>query len=108
MEDTVITRIWRASFDPSRLEALKIFAHDRSLPYLRRQPGNLGVLYLTGDDAWLTVTFWSGRSAIDAMEASQDYQALAREIEQTGAILTVLSLESFDVQELEMSDWPTS
>lgn len=98
----MIARIWSATFDPSSQDALETFARERSLPYLHGQPGNLGLIYLVRDNVWLTITFWTDRSAVEAMEARKDYQTLARDIEMTDARLTVNSLEVFDVREFRM------
>lgn len=66
------------------------------------------MLYLARDGIWLTVTFWTDRTAVDALESREDYQALAREIEATGAIQKALTTEVFDLRGFDLPPWRAS
>jgi predicted ester cyclase len=91
-----ITRLWRTGVDPVRWEEYAAFEHSRSLPMFRQQRGCLGVLFLrTGDASAAALSLWSGRTDIDAMEASPIYQATVADLEATGLLQGSATVEIF-------------
>jgi len=70
----MIVRIWTTKFDPARLDELDAFANEISLPVLRRQPGNQGVLFGSDGDEWVTVTLWADAASIARLDEATDYQ----------------------------------
>ena len=70
----MIVRIWTTGFDPARLDELDAFANRISLPMLRRQPGNRGVLFAVDGDEWMTLTLWEDMASIARLDDSPDYR----------------------------------
>jgi heme-degrading monooxygenase HmoA len=85
----VILRIWSAALDPARLEEYRRFEAERSLPMLHRQPGFLGVFFLrAAEDRAASITIWEDRGAVEASESSPSYRRTARELADSGLLLT--------------------
>jgi len=70
----MIVRIWTTRFDAARLDELHDFANRVSLPMLRRQPGNRGVLFGVDGAEWITMTLWEDESAVRMLDESPDYR----------------------------------
>ena len=70
----MIVRIWTTGFDPARLDELDAFANRISLPMLRRQPGNQGVLFAADGETWITLTLWQDAASIARLDDSADYR----------------------------------
>jgi len=93
----MIARIWTARFDLAKSDALKAYADTKSLPFLSSVKGNYGVLFLTHEDEWQTITFWHTEADYLAMEADPAYQALNQGILNIDAIKEVISVKIFNV-----------
>jgi heme-degrading monooxygenase HmoA len=101
----VILRIWSAALDPARLEEYRRFEAERSLPMLHRQPGFLGVFFLrAAEDRAASITIWEDRGAVEASESSPSYRRTARELADSGLLLTgepsvkILEVEGGDLR----------
>ncbi|MCP4329506.1 MAG: hypothetical protein GY791_13850 [Alphaproteobacteria bacterium] len=70
----MIARIWTTQFDRDRLGELQSFANDISLPVLRRQAGNRGVMFACQGEEWITMTLWDDAESIAGLASSAEYQ----------------------------------
>ncbi|WP_085899383.1 hypothetical protein [Kiloniella majae] len=93
----MIARIWTARFDLAKSDTLKAYADSKSLPFLSSVKGNCGVLFLTHEDEWQTITFWHNEADYLAMESDPAYQALNQGILNIDAIKEVISVKIFNV-----------
>ena len=92
----MIIRIWTTGFDPSRRDELDAFANDVSKPMLRRQPGNLGVIFAADGDEWLTITLWEDEPAIAGLDTSADYQDTVAKILAAGFLVGEQVTRTYD------------
>jgi heme-degrading monooxygenase HmoA len=80
----LLMRIWRTQIDDSRAQEYEHFACNVSLPMFRRHDGFLGVLFAGTGAERVVVTLWTSPAAAASLDASADYQATVRAIEETG------------------------
>ncbi|WP_028921966.1 antibiotic biosynthesis monooxygenase family protein [Pseudonocardia acaciae] len=95
----MIARIWRTGLDESRADEYERFAHQRSLPMFRRQPGFSGVLFTRSEGTRVVITLWLDREAVNALDTSIDYQDTVAAISATGFLRAPQSVEILDLHE---------
>jgi heme-degrading monooxygenase HmoA len=94
----MIVRIWRTQIDQARAGEYRDFAHSRSLPMFRAQPGFAGALFAAQRAERVVITLWRDLASVKALDRSHTYQAAVAEIEATGFLhgqstVEVLALE---------------
>src|SRR5262245_6708677 len=94
----MIVRIWLTHIDQTRADEYRDFAHSRSLPMFRAQPGFVGVLFAAHRAERAVITLWRDLASVEALDQSQTYKATVAEIEATGflqgqSVVEVLELE---------------
>ncbi|MEU4192268.1 antibiotic biosynthesis monooxygenase [Kribbella sp. NPDC026611] len=95
----MIVRIWRTGIVEERAAEYDAFAHTRSLPMFRRQPGCRGVYFTHTETGRAVVTIWTNQEAADALAHSDDYLATVAAIEATGFLLGPQSVELLNVND---------
>ena len=95
----MIGRVWRAKFNPARLEAYRRFERERCLPMLHKQPGLLGVLFLReAEDQAASITIWEDRGTVEALESSPSYRKTTHELAESALLGGDQSVEILDVE----------
>jgi len=80
----MIVRIWRTHVGQARAGEYRDFAHSRSLPVFRTQPGFAGALFAAHRAERVVITLWRDLASAQALGHSRAYQATVAEIEATG------------------------
>ncbi len=93
----MIVRIWKVELGAGQGQALEAFARRVSLPMFRAQPGCLGVFFSRTDAQCATLTVWDREESVAALEASERYRQVVREIESSGLLGASLGTEVFTV-----------
>jgi|GEM_PF-3291114 len=93
----MIARLWTASYASDKREELERFADEISLPFLKSQKGNRGVIYLAKPGTWITMTLWESDDDYARMEEDADYRKICDGIADIGAIQEVRSVDVFEV-----------
>src|SRR5215510_4968167 len=83
-QPSMIVRIWRTRIDQARAGEYRDFAHSRSLPMFRAQPGFAGALFTARRAERAVITLWRDLASAQALGHSSAYQATVAEIEATG------------------------
>jgi heme-degrading monooxygenase HmoA len=100
----MIIRIWRTQIDETRAEEYRDFAHSKSLPMFRAQPGFAAVLFAAHAAERAVITLWHELAAVEALEHSQTYQSTVADIEATGFLEGESAVELLDVEEVFLTD----
>jgi heme-degrading monooxygenase HmoA len=93
----VIARIWRTGLDEGRSEEYDVFAADRSVPMLRRQPGFRAAFFVRTADGRAAITFWQDLAAAEALMVSKDYLETVEAILAAGFLRPPQSVELLPV-----------
>src|SRR5215475_12270273 len=83
----MIVRIWRTHIDQARADEYRDFAHSRSLPMFRTQPGFAGALFAARRAERVVITLWRDLASAQALGHSRAYRATVAEIEATGIVM---------------------
>src|SRR5262245_61666015 len=94
----MIVRIWRTHIDQARAGEYRDFAHSRSLPMFRMQPGFAGALFATRRAERVVITLWRDLAPAQALGHSHAYQATVAAIEATGFLRGQSTVEIFDLE----------
>jgi SAM-dependent methyltransferase len=94
---TMIVRIWRTGIDEARAHDYQEFARQRSLPMFRSQPGFAGVLFAARPGQRVVITLWADQTAVQALDASDTYQATVAAIEAQGFLRGNGEVEVFEL-----------
>jgi len=100
----MIARIWRTQIDPARAGEYRDFAHSRSLPMFRAQPGFAGVFFAARQDQRVVITLWHDLTSARALDHSQAYQATVAQIEATGFLQGQGTVEVLELEEVFLAD----
>lgn len=98
----MLLRIWRARFDPERLDELNDFARTRSTPMFDSFPGCMGHLFAHRDDTYWAVSMWVGHFHISHAEGSDVYRETAEALEATGILRGEPAIEVLDIDALNL------
>src|SRR5262249_35719505 len=101
---SMIVRIWRTQIDQTRAGEYRDFAHSRSLPMFRTQPGFTGALFAARRAERAVITLWRDLASAQALEHSSAYQATVAEIEATGFLQGRSTVEVFELEEVFLED----
>ena len=82
----MLVRVWKTTFDLNQKSKLVDYANNVSLPVLSTRPGNLGVMFYTENDHWVTLTLWKDHSAIDRLNTDQEYARIVEGILELGVL----------------------
>jgi hypothetical protein len=104
----MVVRIWRTEIDATRAEDYRDFAHSRSLPMFRAQPGFAGVLFAARGAQRAVITLWHDGAAAEALDHSPTYNATVAEIEATGFLRGASEVEVLELEEVFLSGAATS
>jgi hypothetical protein len=74
----MIVRIWRTQIDQARAGEYRDFAHSRSLPMFRAQPGFAGALFAAQRAERVVITLWCDLASVKALDRSHTYHGGAR------------------------------
>ena len=96
----MIVRIWRTHIDQARAGEYRDFAHSRSLPMFRAQPGFAGALFAARRADRAVITLWRDLASAQALGHSHAYQATVAEIEATGFLQGQATVETFELEEV--------
>jgi hypothetical protein len=69
-ENCIKARIWRTEIDETRADEYREFAHARSLPMFRAQPGFAGVLFAAQGTQRAVITLWEDLAGAEALDKS--------------------------------------
>jgi heme-degrading monooxygenase HmoA len=94
----MILRIWRTRIDETRADEYHDFAHSRSLPMFRSQPGFGGVLFAGAGPERIVVTLWRDLAAAEELDRSPGYRTTVGEIEATGFLRGPSTVEILEVE----------
>jgi heme-degrading monooxygenase HmoA len=94
----VVVRIWRTEIDVRRADEYREFAHSRSLPMFRAQPGFAGVLFAGQGSERVVITLWRDVAAAEALVRSEAYNATVAEIQATGFLRGDSSVEVLELE----------
>jgi heme-degrading monooxygenase HmoA len=94
----MVVRIWRTEIDARRADEYREFAHSRSLPMFRAQPGFAGVLFAGQGSERVVITLWRDVAAAEALERSETYKATVAEIQATGFLRGDSSVEVLELE----------
>jgi len=95
----MIVRIWRTRIDLARAGEYRDFAHCRSLPMFRAQPGFAGALFAARQAERAVITLWRDLASARALGHSRAYQATVAQIEATGFLQGQSTVEIFELEE---------
>jgi hypothetical protein len=96
----MIIRIWRTQIDQTRAAEYRDFAHSKSLPMFRAQPGFAGVLFAAHGAEHAVITLWRELACVEALEHSPSYQSTVADIEATGLLKGESAVEVLDLEEV--------
>jgi len=96
----MIVRIWRTHIGQARAGEYRDFAHSRSLPMFRMQPGFVGALFAGRRADRVVITLWRDLASAQALGHSRAYQATVAEIEATGFLQGQSTVEIFELEEV--------
>src|SRR5688572_23846923 len=83
----MIIRVWTTGIVEGRESQYVQFAHARSIPMFRQQPGCLGVLFgCAGGRVHSVFSFWRSTTHVDALADSVTYRATAEALASTGVL----------------------
>jgi heme-degrading monooxygenase HmoA len=99
----MVVRIWRTEIDVRRADEYREFAHSRSLPMFRAQPGFAGVLFAGQGSERVVITLWRDVAAAEALDHSETYSATVAEIEATGFLRGDSSVEVLELERVFLS-----
>jgi heme-degrading monooxygenase HmoA len=102
----MIARIWRTQIDESRAHDYRRFAHSKSLPMFRQQPGFLGVLFAADLANRAVITLWRDATSARKLDQSETYKSTVAEIEATGFLRGESSVEMFEVEGFLLEETP--
>jgi hypothetical protein len=94
----VVVRIWRTEVDPTRSQDYRDFAHSRSLPMFRAQPGFAGILFGARGAERAVITLWRDLADAEALARSPTYNATVAELEATGLLRGDSAVEVLDLE----------
>jgi heme-degrading monooxygenase HmoA len=94
----MVVRIWRTEIDVRRADEYRVFAHSRSLPMFRAQPGFAGVLFAGQGSERVVITLWRDVAAAEALDRSETYNATVAEIQATGFLRGDSSVEVLELE----------
>jgi len=100
----MIVRIWRTQIDRARAGEYRDFAHSRSLPMFRAQPGFAGALFAGQRAERVVITLWRDLASVKALDCSHTYQAAVADIEATGFLHGHSTLEVLALGEAFLGD----
>jgi heme-degrading monooxygenase HmoA len=95
----MIIRIWRTQIDQTRAQEYRDFAHSKSLPMFRAQPGFAGVLFAAHAAERAVITLWHELASVEALEHSHSYKTTVADIEATGFVQGESTVELLDLEE---------
>jgi heme-degrading monooxygenase HmoA len=104
----MIARIWRTQIDETRANDYREFAHSKSLPMFRSQPGFAGVLFAARGAERAVITLWRDAASVDALDHSETYSSIVEEIEGTGFLKGESKVEVFELEEICLEQSVTS
>ena len=109
----MIARIWRTQIDETRADDYRRFAHVKSLPMFRAQPGFVGVLFAANLAERAVITLWRDIASAQRLDQSETYKSTVAEIEATGFLrgessVEVLELEGFFLEDATARSWEVS
>lgn len=93
----MIFRIWRTQIMPGRKAEFEHFANTRSLPMFKQQQGFLGVVFMHTEKDSVTLSIWEDKQAVEALTASETYQATVKDILASGLLMGEQTTEVFEV-----------
>ena len=96
----MIVRIWRTHVGQARAGDYRGFAHSRSLPMFRMQPGFAGALFAARRADRAVITLWRDLASAQALGHSHAYQATVAEIEAMGFLQGQSTVETFELEEV--------
>jgi heme-degrading monooxygenase HmoA len=99
----MVVRIWRTEIDLRRADEHREFAHARSLPMFRAQPGFAGVLFAEQGSERVVITLWRDVAAAEALGRSETYNAMVAEIQATGFLRGDSSVEVLELEGVFLS-----
>ena len=100
----MIVRIWRTQIAQARAGEYRNFAHSRSLPMFRAQPGFAGVSFAAHRDERVVITLWHDLTSARALDHSPAYQATVAQIEATGFLRGQSTVEVLELEEVFVAD----
>jgi hypothetical protein len=90
----------RTEIDQTRAHEYRDFAHSKSLPIFRAQPGFAGVLFAAHATERAVITLWHELACVEALEHSPSYQTTVADIEATGFLDGESAVEVLDLEEV--------
>jgi heme-degrading monooxygenase HmoA len=100
----MIARIWSAEIDETRADEYREFAHARSLPMFRAQPGFAGVLFAAQGAQRAVITLWDKLAAAEALDHSATYRATVAALEATGVLRGDSAVEVLELEGVFLED----
>jgi heme-degrading monooxygenase HmoA len=100
----MVARIWRTQIDETRADEYRRFAHVKSLPMFREQPGFVGVLFAANLADRAVITLWRDIASARALDQSETYKSTVAEIEATGFLRGESSVEIFELEGFFVDD----
>jgi heme-degrading monooxygenase HmoA len=100
----MIVRIWRSQIDKARADQYRDFAHSRSLPMFRAQPGFAGVLFAASRAERAVITLWRDSASVEALDHSETYKATVAEIEASGFLRGQSAVEVLELEAAFLDD----
>jgi heme-degrading monooxygenase HmoA len=100
----MIARIWRTEIDETRADEYREFAHVRSLPMFRAQPGFAGVLFAAQGAQRAVISLWDNLAAAEALNHSPTYTATVAALEATGFLRGDSALEVLELEGIFLED----
>ncbi len=100
----MIVRIWRTKIDQTRADEYRDFAHSRSLPMFRAQPGFVGVLFAAHRAERAVITLWQDLASVETLDHSQTYKITVAEIEASGLLQGHSTVEVLELEEIFLKD----
>jgi hypothetical protein len=95
----MIIRIWTTGIVEGRESEYLQFAHVRSIPMFRQQPGCLGVLFGRADGRVHGVfSFWRSSPDVDALATSLTYRATAEALARSGVLAGTPSVTVYEAE----------
>jgi hypothetical protein len=100
----MVARIWRTQIDETRADDYRRFAHTKSLPMFREQPGFVGVLFAAKLAERAVITLWHDVASAQRLDRSDTYQSTVTEIEATGFLRGESTVEVFELEGFFLED----